>query len=167
MVTVVPEDIRQYPHMVAGATEGFRQYPHMTTEAQEEISYYSPSSSTGKQKKARFPSQSQFPSEKTPATIEAHQILLALQQLVTNSSSANFKSNISRILELPESLTTILPTFDGKLRTVRRPIPNKFEKTQSADGRRQKNYFHSLMHDDALHFFKNITGLKRENLGDF
>ena len=59
-------------------------------------------------------SQPQFRSENTPATIEADQILLALQQFATNSNSANFNNNISRIWKLPKSLTTTMPTFDGK-----------------------------------------------------
>ena len=59
-------------------------------------------------------SQPQFRSENTPATLEADQILLALQQLATNSNSDNFNNNISRISKLPKSLTTTMPTFDGK-----------------------------------------------------
>ena len=55
MVTVGPEEIRQYPHMM--------------TETQEEIPYCSPSTSSGKQNKARSTSQPQFCSENTPATI--------------------------------------------------------------------------------------------------
>ena len=112
------------PHIVTGATErhdmvtGVQQeicqYSHVTTETQEEIPYCSPSTSSGKQKKARSTSQPQFRSENTPATIEADQILLAFQQLATNSNSANFNNNISRISKLPDSLTTTMRTFDGK-----------------------------------------------------
>ena len=96
------------PHMVTGATEEFRQHPHMMTATQEDIPYCSPTTSSGKQKKARSTS------ENTPATIEADQILLALQQLATNSNSANFKNNFTRISKLPKYLTTTMPTFDGK-----------------------------------------------------
>ena len=95
MVTGVQEDIRFCPHMVTGVTREIRQHPHMTMETQEEIPYYSTSTSSGKQKKARSTSQPQIRSENTPATIEADQILLALQQLATNSNSANFNNNIS------------------------------------------------------------------------
>ena len=69
------------PHMVTGATEEFRQHPHMMTATQEEIRYCSHTTSSGKQKKARSTSQPQFRSENNPATIEADQILLALQQI--------------------------------------------------------------------------------------
>ena len=100
--------------MVTGATEEIRQYSHMTTETQEEIPYCSPSTSSGKQKKARTTSQSQFCRENSPATIETDQILLALQQLATNSNSANFNNNISKNSKLPKSLTTTMSTFDGK-----------------------------------------------------
>ena len=103
-----------YPHMVTGGPEEIRHNPHMMTATQEEIPYCSPTTSSGKKKKARSKNQPQFRSENTPATIETDQILLALQQLVTNSNSANFNNNISRILKLFKSLTTTMPTFDGK-----------------------------------------------------
>ena len=102
------------PHMVTGVTEEGRHNPHMMTATQEEIAYCSPTTSAGKQKKARSTSQPQFRSKNTLATIEADQILLALQQLATNSNSANLKNNISRTSKLPKSLTTTMPTFDGK-----------------------------------------------------
>ena len=86
-----------HPHIVTGVTGETRHYPHEMTAAQEEISHCSPSTSSGKQKKARSTFQPQFRSENTPATIEADQILLALQQLATDSNSANFNKNISRI----------------------------------------------------------------------
>ena len=108
MVTV------NYSHMVTGGPEEICHNPH-ATRATEEIPYCSPTTSSGKQKKARSTSQPQFRSENTPATNEADQILLALQQLATNSNSANFKNNISRISKLPKSLTMTMPTFDGKL----------------------------------------------------
>ena len=100
--------------MVTRVQEEIRNRPHMVTETQEEVPYCSPSTSSGRQKKAGFTSQPQFCSENTPATIEADQILLALQHLATNSNSANFNNNISRILKLPKSLTTTMLTFDGK-----------------------------------------------------
>ena len=86
----------------------------MVTGVQEQIPYCSPGTSSGKQEKARSASQPYFPSGNTPATIEADQILLALQQLATNSNSANFNNNINRVSKMPKSLTTTMPTFDGK-----------------------------------------------------
>ena len=65
-----------YPHMVTGATEEIRHNPHVMTATQEETPYCSPTTSSGKQKKTRSTSQPEFPSENTPATIEADQILL-------------------------------------------------------------------------------------------
>ena len=146
--------------MVAGATRGIRQQHHMTMGTQEEIPYISTSTSSGKQKKARSTSQPQFRSENTPATLEADQIFLALQKLATNSNSANFNNNISRISKLPKSLTTTMPTFDGK--------SEKFEQFEDLFQTNLKihnqlteedniNYFHSLMRADALQTFKNIT----------
>ena len=101
-----------YSHMVTG--EEIRHNSHMMTATEEEIPYCSPTTSSGKQKKARSTSQPQFRSENTHATIEADQILLALQQLASNSNSANFNNNINRISKLPKSLTTTMPTSDGK-----------------------------------------------------
>ena len=153
------------PHMVTGVTRDFR--PHMAMETQEEIPYCSTSTSSGKQKKARSTSQPHFRSENTPATLEADQILLALQQLATNSNSANFNNNISRISKLPKSLTTTMPTFDGKsekfelfedLFQTSLKIHNQLTEEDKI------NYFHSLMRGDALQTFKNITSPNRENL---
>ena len=73
----------------------------MVTGVQEEIPYCSPSTSSGKQKKARSTSPPQFRSENSSATIEADQILLALHQLTTNSNFASFNNNINRLSELP------------------------------------------------------------------
>ena len=78
MVTGATGEIRHYPHMVTGAPEEIGHNPHATTVTQEETPYCSPTTSSGKQKKARSTSQPQFRSENTPATIEADQILLAL-----------------------------------------------------------------------------------------
>ena len=159
-----------FPHMVTGATEEICHNLHTMTATQEEIPYCSPTTSSGKQKKARSTSQPQFRSENTPATIEADQILLALQQLATNSNSANFNNNnISRISKFPKSLTTTVPTFDGK--------SEKFELSEDLFQTSPKihnqlteedkiNYFHSLKRGDALQTFKNITSPNRENLGE-
>ena len=167
MVTGGPQEIRSRPHMVTGVEEEICQYSHMTTETHEEIPYCSLSTSSGKQKKARSTSQPQFRSANTPATIEADQILLALQQLATNSNSANFNNNISRISKLPKTLSTTMPTFGGK--------SEKFELSEDLFQTSLKNhnqlteedklyYFHSLMRGDALQTFKNIGSPNRENL---
>ena len=169
MVTRSPEEIRQYPNVLTGATGENRQYPHMATETQEEIPYCSRSTSSGEQRMAHSTSQPQFRSENTSVTIEADQILLALQQLATNSNSANFNNNISRISRVPKSLTTIMPTFDGK--------SEKFELFEDLFQTSLKihtqlteedkiNYFHSLMRGNALQTFKNITSSNRETFGE-
>ena len=158
-----------YPHMVTGATGEIRHYPHTMTAAQEEVPYCSPTTSSGKQKKARSTSQPQFRSENTPAAIEADQILLAPQQLATNSNSAILNNNIRRLSKLPKSLTTTMPTFDGKsekfelfedLFQMSLKIHNQLTEEDKI------NYFHSLMRGDALQTFKNITSPNREILGE-
>ena len=78
-----------------------------------------------------------------------------------------FKNNITNISKLPKSLTTTMPTFDGK--------SEKFElyedliqtslkiHNQLAEEDKLK-YFCSLMRGDALQTFKNIGSPSRENL---
>ena len=155
-----------YPHMVTGGPDEIRHNPHTMTATQREIPYCSLTTSSGKQKKPRSASQPQFRSENTLEIIEADQILLALQQLAMNSNSANFNNNISRISKLPKSLTTTIPTFDGKsekfelfedLFQTSLKIHNQLTQEDKI------NYFHSLMRSDALQTLKNITTLNREN----
>ena len=100
--------------MVTGATEQIRNRHDMLTGVHDEVTYCSPSKSSGKEKKNRSTSQPQFRSENTPATIEADQILLAFEQLANNSNSASFNNNTHQFSKLPRSLTTTMPTFDGK-----------------------------------------------------
>ena len=95
--------------------------------------------------------------------------MLALQQLAKNNNSANFQKNINKISKLPKSLTTTMPTSEGK--------SEKFElfedlfqtslkiHNQLTEGNRI-NYYQSLMRGDALQTFKNINGPTRENLGE-
>ena len=152
--------------MVTGVTEQIGNC-HDTTGVHEEVTYCSPSTSSGKQKKNRSTSQPQFRSENTPATIEADQILLALQQLASNNNSANFHNNINRISKLPKSLTTTMPTFDGKTEKFELfedlfQTSLKIHNQLTEDDR--INYFHSLVKGDALQTFKNINGPTRENL---
>ena len=169
MATGVQRESTQAHDMVTGVTEQIRNHQNLVTEVHEEVMYCSPSTSSGKQKKNRPTSQPQFCSENTPATIEADEILLALQQLTNNNNSTNFHNNITRISKLPKSLTTTMPTFDGK--------PEKFELFEDLFQTSLKihiqlteedriNYFHSLMRGDALQTFKNINGPTRENLGE-
>ena len=104
MLTGVNEQTRNGHDMVTGATQQIANC-HDLTGVHEEVTCCPPSTSSGKQKKNRSTSQPQFRSENTPATIEADQILLALQQLAKNNNSANFQNNINRISKLPKSLT--------------------------------------------------------------
>ena len=112
IVTAAQKDSLCGHEMVTGATEQIGNC-HDMTGVHEEVTYH-PSTSSGKQKKNHSTSQPQCRSENTPATIEADQILLALQQLANNNNSANFHNNINKISKLPKSLSTTMPTFDGK-----------------------------------------------------
>ena len=167
MLTGIQGEIRYRPDMVRGASEEMRNGLDMVTAVREDIPYCSSGISSGKQKTARSTSQPQFRSENTPATIEADQILLALQQLPTNSSSSNVNNNSNRISKLPKSLTTTMPTFDGKsekfelfedLFQTSLKIHNQLTEEDKI------NYFHPLMRGDALQTFKNISSPNRENL---
>ena len=102
-----------YAHMVTGGPEEIRHNPHIMTATQEEIPYCSPTTSSGKQKKARSTSPPQFLSENTPATIEADQIWLALQQLATNSNSTPISITI-----LAESRNCLNPSQRRCLRLM-------------------------------------------------
>ena len=166
MVTGGSEEIRNDHDMVTGATKQIGNCHNMTG-VHEEVTYCPPSTSSGKQKKNRSTSQPQFRSENTTATIEAEQILLALQQLADNNNSANFHNNINRISKLPKSLTTTMPTFDWKTEKFELfedlfQTSLKIHNQLTEDDR--INYFHSLMRGDALQTFKNINGPTRENL---
>ena len=151
--------------MVTEATEQNRNCRDMT-EVHEEVTYCSPSTFSGQQKN-HSTSQPQFRSENTSSTIQADQILLALQQLAKSNNSANFHNIINRISKLPKSLTTTMPTFDGKSEKFELfedlfQTSLKIHNQLTEDDR--INYFHSLMKGDALEFFKNINGPTRENL---
>ena len=95
--------------------------------------------------------------------IEADQVLLVCQQCANNHNSANFPCNINRFFKLPKSLTTTIPTFDGKSEKFRL-FEDLFQNNQSTEDDRIK-YFHFFMMGDALQTFGNIIGLTRENLG--
>ena len=167
MLTGIQGEIRYRPDMMTGDSEQVHNDRDMVTAVQEEIPYCSSGISSGKQKKASSTSQPHFRSENTPATIEADQILLTLQQLATNSNSANVNNNSNRFSKLPKSIMTTMPTFDGK--------SEKFElfedlfqtslKIHNQLTEQDKIYFfHSLMRGDALQTFKNISSPNRENL---
>ena len=168
-MTGATQQIRSQRDMVTVATEQIRSQRDIVTGVHEEVTYCSLSTSSGKKKKNRSTSQPQFRSENTPATNETDQILMALQQLANNNIFANFQNNNNRISKLPKSLTTTMPTFDGK--------SEKFELFQDVFQTSLKihnqltvedriNNFHSLMRGDALQTFKNIIGPTRENLGE-
>ena len=168
MVTGITEELRKGHHMVTGVQEENRYRPHSVTGFPDEIRYCSPGTSSRKQKKACSTSQPQFRSENTPATIEANQILLALQQLATNSNSPIF-NHINGIWKLPKSLPTTMPIFEGKSKKIelfdylfQTSLKIHIELTEEV----KKNYFHSLMRGDDLQTFKNITSPKRESLGE-
>ena len=170
MVTGVQGEIRYRPGNVTGGSEEMRNGFDIVTAVQEEIPYCSSGISSRKQKKARSMSQPQFCSENTPATFEAGQILLALQQLATNSISANINNTSNRISKLPKSLTTTMPTFDGKsdeFELFEDLFQTSFKIHNQLTGGDKVNYFHSLMRGDALQTFKNIRSPRRENVGEF
>ena len=178
------DDSQSNPHPEAGLSISGREDRHdMATEVQREctqaddmvtgvhaeVMYCSPGTSSGKQKKNSSTSQPQILGENTPATIEADQILLALQQLANNNNSANFHNNINRISKLPKSLRTTMPTFDGKSEEFEL-FEDLFQTSLKIHNQLTEedriNYFHSLMKGDALQTFNNTNGPTREKLGE-
>ena len=101
MVTGVQGEICYRPDMVTGSSEDMRNGLDIVTAVQEEIPYWSSGISSAKQTKARSTSQPQFRDENTPATFEVDKIVLALQQLATDSYSANVNNTSNRISKLP------------------------------------------------------------------
>ena len=98
---VFPEMVFSACHTSNLNDSGQKETRHIATRVQEEIAYCSPETSSGKQKKALCTSQPQGRCENTPSTIQSEQILLALQQLATNTNSAHFNININRISIFP------------------------------------------------------------------
>ena len=141
----------------------------MVAGVHEEVTHCSPSTPSGKQKKNRSTSQPQFRGENTPATIEADQCLLALQQLANNNNSADFHNNNKKLSKLLKSLTTTMPTFDEKSEEFEL-FEDFFQTSLKIQNQLTKedrvNYFHSLMRRDVLQTFKIINGPTRENLGE-
>ena len=168
MVTGAQKKSQCRNNMVTGARAQKRNH-HDMTGAHEELTYCSPSTSSGKRKKNRSTSQPPFRSENTPATIEADQLLLALQQLANNNNSAKFHNNTKRISKLPKSLTTTKPTFERKSEKFEL-FEDFFQMSLKVHNQLTEedriNYFHSLMKREALQTFKNINGPTRENLGE-
>ena len=136
---------------------------HMVIGVQKTIPYCSLGTSSGKQ------SQPQFRCENTTATIQADQILLALQQFASNRTSGNFNNNINGISKVPKSVKTTMPTSDCKsekfelfedLLQTGSKIHNQLTEQDKI------NYFYSPMRGDVVQTFKNITSPNRENLGE-
>ena len=88
---------------------------YMMTGFHEGIPYCLSRSSSGKQQMRRIPQVNHSFKLKTPlVSIEVDLILMDFQQLMSNSNSAYFNSNIFRVSKLSKSLTTTMPIFDGK-----------------------------------------------------
>ena len=169
MVIGVQKEHQYGNDMVTGVQEHIHNGHDMVVGFHEEVTYCSPSTTSGKQKKNRSTSQPRFHSKNTPATIEADQILLALQQLANNNYSANFRNNISRISKLPKSLMTTMPKFDGnseKFDLFEDHFHTSLKTHIQLTEEDRINYFHSLMRGDALQTFKNINDPTRKNLGE-
>ena len=156
----VDSDTEEAPHMVTGGPKEIRNRPHMVTGIQEDIPYCFIGISSGKQQKARFASQPTIRSENTPTIFAADQILLALQQLASNSNSANIHNNINKISKLPKSLMTTMPAFDGKSEKFEL-FDDLFQTSLKIHNQLTEEdriyYFRSLMRGDALQTFKNIS----------
>ena len=97
-------------------------------------------------------------------------IIFIFHIIHNNNNSANFHYNINRISKLLKSLTTTMPTFDGKYEKFelfehlfQTGLKNHNHLTEED----RVNYFLSLMRGGALQTFKNINGPTRENSGKY
>ena len=111
----------------------------------------------------------QFRSENTSASIEADQTLLDIQQLANNNNYATSNDNTNRNSKLPKSLTTTMPTFNGKSEKFEL-FEDLFQTSLRVQNQLTEDdgikYFHSLLRGHALQTFKNFKGTTRENLGE-
>ena len=89
----------------------------MVTGVNEEVMYCSTSTSSGKQKKNRSTSQPQFRSENTPATIEAEQIFLALQQLANNNNPQISTTTLTEFPNCQSHLRQRCPRLIGNVKS--------------------------------------------------
>ena len=86
------------------------------------------------------------------------------------SGFAKFHNNINRFFKLSKSLTTTMPTFEGKslkFELFEDLLQTSLELRNQLIEDDRVNYFDSLMRGDALHTFKNFNGPTQENLGEF
>ena len=160
------DDSQSGPHPVASVfcsqttqNSGPEVVHDMVTEVHEEVIYCSPSTSSRKLKMNHSTSHPQFRSKNTPATTEADQILLALQQLANNNNSAKFRNNIDRTSKLPESLSTTTPTFNGKSEKFElfEDLSQTSLKTNNQLTEDERvNYFHSLMREMRYKLVKTL-----------
>ena len=105
-------------------------------------------------------SQLQNRSKNTHAPIEAYEILLALQQLPSNSNSANFIFNTSIISRQPKSPTTAMPNLDTKFESI-----DSFEDSVETSLKIQNQLFEddkiqkflTLMRNDSLQTLKILN----------
>ena len=131
---------------------------HNITGFHKDVTYCSPSTSSGKQKRTVLQSTA-ICSENTPAKIEANHFLLALQQLANNNNLQTFIITSTEISKQPKSLTTTMPTFDGKSEKFELfedffQTSLKIHNQLTEDDR--ITCFHSLMRRDALQTFKTL-----------
>ena len=76
---------------------------------------------------------------------------------------------MNKIYELPKSLMTTMPMFDGKSEKFElfKDLFHTSLKVHNQPAEEDRiNYFHSLMSDDDLQTIKNINGPTRKNLGE-
>ena len=89
--------------------------------------------------------------------------------MASNNNSANFKSNICQILELPKWLATKIPTLDGKSKMFKLfevLLQTSLETHNQQTEENRINYFFSLLRGDASQTFKVLNIPTRQNLGE-
>ena len=92
----------------------------MVTGVRKEIRYSSPGTSSSTQKESGSESKQQIRSENTLETIGEDQMLLALQQLASNSNSATFNNKIHQFSKFQSPSPQQCPHLTGTPRSMGR-----------------------------------------------
>ena len=173
-----------YPHMVTRVQEEIRNREIALTWWQEFKKKFAIALTWRQKLKDSFPTaplvlRRENKRRRAPRLNHKFAVRIPLQQLKQTRFCWPFKkwrrtviqpistNNISRISKLPKSLTTTMPTFDGKSQKFEL-FADLFQASlkihnQLTEGDKI-NYFHSLMRGDALQVFKNITSPNWEKL---
>ena len=134
------------------------------TGVHEEFTHCSPTTNLGQHEKSVYQSTATphwkhpYDSQKTPNFVGLSAV---------SNNSVDIHNNINQISKFSKSLTTTMPTFDGKYEMLQL-IEDLFQTNLNLRNLGAEydriNYFHFLMRGDALQTFNNTKGPTQKNL---